>query len=56
MMLHPPSRLPPQSPHQSWVLAPRGHLGQCSLWKRFCSWLRRCVDTSEEDQNLNPGG
>lgn len=24
MMPHPPSRLPPQSPHQRWVLAPGG--------------------------------
>ena len=35
MMPHPPPRLPPQSPHQSWALAPRGHPGQCFPLETF---------------------
>ena len=55
MMPHPPSRLPPQSPHsEPWL--PGSIQVSVFLWKRFCSCLCCHVDISEEDQNQNPGG
>lgn len=53
----PPSvQAAPAEPTPEMGLGSWGHLGQCSLQNRFCSWLCRHVDASEEHQNLNLGG